>query len=456
MALRVDNDGHRPRVGVVRPKLLGVVIVCLTLGLSCTGSETRPRNVVLVILDTVRADHFSCYGYSRLTTPNLDRLAAEGERYDRAFSQSSWTMPAVTTILTGQPPHVHGAYKAKDGWFPLRDDVVTLAERMGRAGYDTGAVINVMWLQPLFKMNRGFETYDFHMTDETNRSDRPAAATTTAALDWVHRVRPGPFFLVVHYFDPHLTYDPPTPYDTMHEPDTEGRLPRGFGSAGQVVEIRDGRVRLDNRSRKSLVARYDGELTYLDAQFGRLREGLERQGVWDDSLVIVVGDHGEEFWDHGGFEHGHTHYRELLRVPLLVRRPGHPAGVVHDGRVRQIDIAPTILDFAGLEALPELPGRVLGAGGAEYSVAEGSFWGGDLVSIRSDAGTLILNRDSGEQQFFAAADVVEIAPLPEGSPGRADLERLLLALPPEKRRDRPPWTPDEEQLEQLRALGYVE
>lgn len=437
-------------------RILGLAVVFVALGLSCSGSRGRPGNVVLVILDTVRADHLSCYGYSRLTTPHIDRLAAEGERYDQAWSQSSWTMPSVTTILTGQPPHVHGAYKGKDGWFPLRDDVVTLAQRLGQAGYDTGAVINVMWLQPLFKIDRGFDSYDFHMTDETNRSARTAAATTAAALDWAESVGPGPFFLVVHYFDAHLTYDPPAPYDALYEPNNAGRLPRGFGSAGQVGKIRDGRLRLDGRGRKSLVARYDGELTYLDDQFGRLRAGLEARGLWDDSLVVVVGDHGEEFWDHGSFEHGHSHYRELLRVPLVVKRPGGLAGAVVDERVRQLDIAPTILEFAGLELPPELPGRVLGSGGADYSVAEGSFWAGDLISIRSDGGTLILNRDTGERQFFAAADVAEVGAQPADPSGHADLERLLLALPPQKRRDQPPWTPDAQQLEQLRALGYVE
>ncbi len=421
----------------------------------CAVERDAPRSAVIVILDTTRADHLSVYGYGRETTPHLARLAEEGERYDDAWSPSPWTLPAVASILTGEPPHRHGAGRTAEGLFAIREEVMTLAERLQPQGVRTGAVINVVWCHPNSGLSRGFESYDFKPNDETNRNARDAAATTDAALAWVETVADQPFLLVVHYFDPHLTYDPPQPYDTRFESAAEGRIGSGFGTARQVFALRDGSLALDARQRESLIARYDGEIAWTDAQFGRLRAGLEAFGVWDASLVVVVGDHGEEFWEHGGFEHGHTHHRELLRVPLIVHRPGGAGASVHRERVRLIDIAPTVLDHFGPTMPPKLPGHPLGRGGADHAVAEGSLWGGDLVSIRSDAGTVILDRGSGYAGYFAPEDPSETRPLAIVSPAATEMLRRLEALPPPRRRGAPEWEPDREQLEELRSLGYV-
>ena len=269
-----------------------------------------------------------------------------------------------------------------------------------------------------------------------------------------------PVFMVVHYFDPHLTYDPPAPYDTLFEEQPAPRVPPGFGSAAEVFRVRRGELRLDPALRKSLIARYDGEIRYADEQFGKLREGLEQLGRWDDALVVVVGDHGEEFWDHGGFEHGHSHHREMLRMPLIVKRPGVAPGQVSADRVRQLEIAPTVLDFAGLPPASDLPGGILGETDADVAVGEGALWGGELISARSDAGTLILNRDTGGLLFFAPDDTYERHPL-EGAAAEAaapPMLELLRALPTDAAgagaRDAVPLT--DEQLEKLRSLGYVE
>jgi arylsulfatase A-like enzyme len=413
--------------------------------------------VLLVVLDTVRADHLSSYGYLRETTPNFDRLAAEGERFDQAWAQAPWTLPTMATILTGLPPHLHGAGRGAGGlFFGIRPGVPTLAERLSAASYRTAAFINVVWCSPeLSSLDRGFEAYDFHTSDESNRGHRDARETTDAVLGWLGGLGDDPVFLVVHYFDPHLTYDPPEPYDAMFEPDEGSRLPRGFGSAAEVFDLREGRIRLDRRRRESLVARYDGELRYADEQFGRLRRELERLGRWEQALVVVVADHGEEFWDHGGFEHGHSHHQELLRVPLILRRPGGPADVVHDVRVRQIDIAPTVLDFAGLDGGDDLPGVVLGEAGSIYSVAEGSLWAGDLVSVRSDRATLILDRASGAMRLFGPDDRLEHQPLPVDPDTHSDLIELLKALPAPHATDDDARQLSEEQRELLRSLGYL-
>ena len=438
------------------PRSIGLVLALALLAAGCGEEPARRGDVILVIVDTARADHLSSYGYLRQTTPELDRLAAEGERYENAWAQSPWTLPAVATILTGQPPHVHGAGRTAAGIRPLRPDLPTIAERMAAAGYRTAAFINVLWCAPTSGLNRGFERYDFRTSDESNVGTRDAAETTTAALDWLSGAGEDPVFMVVHYFDPHLTYDPPAPYDTMFEEGGGPRVPPGFGSAAQVFRIRRGEIRLDPAQRSSLIARYDGELRFMDEQFGRLRRGLEEAGRWDDALVVVVGDHGEEFWDHGGFEHGHSHHRELMRVPLIVRRPAGERGEVLNGRVRQIDVAPTVFDFAGLPGPVGLPGRVLGPEGSRFAVGEGSLWAGDLVSARSDAGTLILDRGSGELVFFGSEDRFEHAGRPGEENADPELLQLLRALPAAPASPAQELELTEEQLEQLRSLGYIQ
>jgi arylsulfatase A-like enzyme len=241
----------------------------------------------------------------------------------------------------------------------------------------------------------------------------------------------------------------------MFEPDGTSAVPRGFGSAAEVFAIRDGTRQLDARERESLIARYDGEIRFLSDEIGRLVAEMEAAGLWDDTVVVVAADHGEEFWDHGGFEHGHTHHHELLRVPLIVRDPGGPRGVVRDGRVRLLDVVPRVLASADLDVPGELPGRGLGDEAAPHAVAEGSLWAGDLVSVRSDGGTVMLHRERDAAVYYRPDDPREERPLPVTGSGPQELLSLLESLPPARTRGDEPWTPDAEQLERLRSLGYA-
>ena len=412
--------------------------------------------MILIILDTTRADHLSVYGYERETTPHLEQLAAEGELYTQAWSQAPWTLPSIATILTGLPPHAHGAGKGERGVLAVRPTVKTLAQRMSAAGYATCALMNVVWCDGrLSALDRGYDHYDLHTTDESNQNHRDAATTVDLALDWMRSVGERPAFLTVHLFDPHLTYDPPAPYDTVFEPDGGPRIARGFGTAHQLFAVREGRLPLDERQRQSLIARYDGELAFTDQQIGRLRAGLEELGRWKDAMVIVVGDHGEEFWDHGGFEHGHSHYAEMLNVPLIVKRPGAEVGSVSSERVRQLDVVPTVLEFAQVPGAAKLPGQRLGSGGVRYAIAEGSLWAGDLVSIRSDQGTLIWHRKQGWQRFFAGADELELEALDPLPAEGEELLRLLRALPSAHSQPGTETIPSQDQLELLKELGYT-
>lgn len=433
------------------------VLVAVLGFAGCSGRGAQePGNVILVIVDTLRADHLGCYGSDQHTSPNIDRLAAEGLRFADAYAQAPWTLPSIASILTGRWAHQHGARAEVDGKIhPIDPALETLAEWMQKGHYRTGAVVNVPFLAPALGLNRGFDHYDFEGGDMENQSHRTADRTTDAALAWVDTVGDAPFFLVVHYFDPHLTYNPPARYlEGLPNTADASRLAT-WGNPREIFGLRHGGRRPSPEDQAQLIARYDGEIRFTDAEFGRLRAGLEARGVWDQALVIVGADHGEEFWDHGGFEHGHTHYRELLHVPLIVRRPGGPVDAVHEGMVRNIDIAPTILDFASIQGPRDLPGQVLGTGGVRASLAEGSLWSGDMVSVRNSELTVIWNRTTNEQLVFDAADLQEQTNLaPQLLPEHLELYGLLRALPT----SRPPgaaWEPDAEEMERLRSLGYV-
>ncbi|ANM28922.1 hypothetical protein ABI59_03820 [Acidobacteria bacterium Mor1] len=445
----------------LRVRLAGILalVLALTGALSCAGDASPRSGVVLVVLDTTRADHFSSMGYPRETTPNFDRLADESRLYRNAWSQAPWTLPSFASIVTGVLPRHHGAgmKPSESGARQLqgvRPEVPTMAELLSRAGYATAAWVNVVFCNPGTGISRGFDVYDFHTSDASNQGHRDARATTDAALRWAESVGERDFLMMVHYFDPHLVYDPPAPFDTRFEPAGASALPRGFGHARELFALRRGEIELTPGEKGSLIARYDGELAFADEQFGRLRAGLERMGLWEDSLVIVVADHGEEFWDHGGFEHGHSHHRELLHVPLIVKRPGESPESRFD-RVRQIDILPTVLDYAGIDG-PPLPGGVLGSVDAPFAIAEGSLWGGDLVSIRGDEGTLIQEQDGSGRLFYAADDPDERRSVLDRDATAAESLAGVLSLVPAPGQGRLDVDLDPEELQILRDLGYVE
>ena len=332
----------------------------LSVGLSLVGAgcQAAPaRSVVLVVVDTLRADHLGVYGYERQTSPNLDAWAEHGAVFENAFSTSPWTLPSVGTMFTGQLPsrHLAGTFvRGADGRPPNRSQfrqldtsLPTLAETAAAAGFATVAVINNAFLGPRFGVDRGFELYDF--SPAGNRQLRRADVVVDRALTWLRNRGEGPFFMVIHLFDPHMEYDPPETtrgHFSSGLPKTE--LPR------LTDQIRTALRRGDLFDRDYLVALYDEEILFVDRQLGRLFESLDAEGLADNAVVLVTSDHGEELFDHDGFEHGHTVYDELLRVPLVVRGPGiRPAR--HDLPVSLLDLFPTIVPHSARPFLPVDP-----------------------------------------------------------------------------------------------------
>jgi len=346
-------------------------VSALTVWAGCSRGS-QPLNVVIIGIDTLRPDHLGCYGYGRDTSPEIDSLAARGALFENVTSQAPWTLPSFATIFTSLYPSQHGASALNTH---LRTDHPTLAMMLLKRGYSTAAIVNAPFLRPEFKLDRGFEYYDY----KPPFAGRVADGTTADALAWIDEHIDEPFFIFVHYFDPHLPYGAPPPYDRQFCPDYAGSLPLPFD-----ISVFP-RARATNfESMKSVSeedweyirALYDGEIRFADHAVGRLLAGLEERHLADRTLIILLGDHGEEFFEHGGFEHGHSLYNEVIKVPLIVAPPRTVAGPSRvTAHVRLTDVTPTFLDFLGIQPAAHLEGaslKPLITGDGEARAPEGS------------------------------------------------------------------------------------
>jgi len=362
---------------------------CTSCSDGADAGGVRP-NVLLISVDTLRADHLSTYGYGRETSPRIDALAAEGVLFETVVSSTSWTLAAHAALFTALPDSVHGAFTPEDRLAP---DRVTLSERLGDAGYRTAGFYSGPFLHPAFGLDQGFEEWVSctqadveHGSAETerlrglrqrNRRADVAHEDVTSPLllagvrDFLERrtrEEDGrPFFLFVHMWDPHYNYIPPPPYDTLWDPDYTGDVDgRGLWSFPASTE------ELAARDLAHLIALYDGEITFTDHHIGLMLDELDARGLREDTLVVLTADHGEEFFEHGSYGHHRTLTDDVVRIPLVLRWPGRlTAGLRVPAQVRIQDVAPTILALAGVPGFEVAWGRDLGelleGGGASGS-----------------------------------------------------------------------------------------
>ncbi|MSR61527.1 MAG: hypothetical protein EXS08_03640 [Planctomycetes bacterium] len=403
-----------------------LLLVFLPGALGGCGPSAPPRAVVLVTCDTLRADRLGCYGYERETSPNLDALAREALVFEAAWSTAPLTGPALSALLTGRMPEELGL---SDNRNVLSGAATTLAERLSAAGIDTAAVVSNWVLRkradlPEAGVQQGFAAFDDRMTArEPARPDlkeRLAPDTTDAALAWLdaHDAR-RPFFLWVHYQDPHGPYTPPAdclaalaraPTDEPElavGPDEKGR---GALPKYQVVDA--------ERRPEVYRARYDAEIRFFDREFGRLLEGLRARGVLDSALLVFTADHGESLGERGYyFSHGQHLHRELVQVPLVVRAPG---GVRAPGRMAapasHLDLFPTTLAFFGLDSGPTR-GRDLLAGALPAERVVPQFLRGAWSA--SGAHERVLLEDGALRLYDLARDPHEEHDLAAEQPARA-------------------------------------
>ncbi len=443
--------------------LLAVLACALVIG--CAGEreevEAFRPNIVIVMIDALRADRLGVDGYPLPTTPNIDALAAEGAYFSSALAHSTWTKPSIATLITSLYPSQHGIQRVSVDAAALRtetldDSLVTLAERLQAGGYATAAVINQVHLQGRFGFGQGYDYYD-------DKRGRNAFRLNGRLRSWLEGLEGGPFFAYLHYLDLHWPFtlslpekaDAFGPTAMKSEPPTSGQEAPEWGS------------RLDDPDDlRALQARYDHEVAYSDAAVGELVEQLRELGLYEDTLILVTSDHGEAFLEHGQLGHGFAPHEELLRVPLVIRQPSRLSAFT--GRVERpvglIDVMPTLLELAGLEPQPGAQGESIvpllrGEEMAERVIFSDTF---DAFGARSRAHKLIWYNDERKEFFDLTTDPGELNSMAE--PCRGVCRELAQQIRPfrrlmlKSRESNPAGTaelnPDD--VETLRALGYLD
>jgi arylsulfatase A-like enzyme len=441
----------------------------LLLALGC--ADARRPNLVLVSIDSLRADHLHSYGYRRETSPHIDSLADAGVLFENATSTTSWTLPAHASLFTGLPKSSHGCVSASR---PLADERATLAEALAAHGYHTAAFWSGPYLHPRFGLDQGFDeyvncaSYDFESgVMEANRKSHEDVTghRVLAELEaWFERRPDAPFFLFVHLWDVHYDYHPPPPFDALFDRGYEGPI----DGSDVLVAVQTAR----KRDLRHLIALYDAEIAWTDHQVGELLGYLERYAGGEPTAVFVTSDHGEEFFEHGEFGHRKQLFEESIRVPLVARFPGRFAsGARLSEPVSVVDVAPTLLELAGAPPLPRTWGRSLlaaleqGEGPAlvptvsELGMREKAVttiqtgrWKA-LFAAEGDApiGLWDLESDPAERNNLAGS-----VDAPDAATFRAARERLAELARAHALESEPETEPMPEGLEQsLRDLGYL-
>jgi arylsulfatase A-like enzyme len=481
---------------------------------SSNGSVTEsPQLILLLSLDTLRADHLGLYGYEHSTSPVLDNLASEGVVFEDASSPAPWTLPAHASMLTGLYPLSHGVTSMRAG-LPKR--ISTLTDLLAKQGYETAAVVNSPWLQKdTFRLTRSFNKYLLVQPVTSRRA--PSTWITDQAIDWLKEMGNNCLFLFVHYYDTHSDYASlpefeelfVTPYEGQAD-GTAWQLQRagfsesylemcgkdfdkarwgqdrstlcsfGGDSESRIIDHTTEKVYFDESDIRHLTELYDAGVRQLDTELNRLFTYLNDAGMLEKTLLVVVSDHGEGFGEHGEVDHYLTTYQEILRVPMIFRGPGIPRNRRISTPVSLVDLVPTILQIAnaplpdamdGIDLSPlwrgestsDFDNRFIyaeGAGGVNWSLIGPGLYP-EYRSIRSGSHTMVytsdgdryelfdLVEDPGEQHDISAQEPKLFAELK-----RQMIERYLNfnAKPTEETNVQL----DQQMIDRLRALGYIQ
>ena len=317
------------------------------------ADQKRP-NVLIYLIDTLRRDRLGAYGYSLNTSPHLDALADDGVLFTNSIAQSSWTRASVASIFTGVHPRSHGVNGRTN---ELSSEALTMAAILSASGYQTAGFVTNGNVSPNFGFDHGFETYVHLRERRTTEVHVLSDTLNEQAFAWLEsRDTERPFFLYLHAVDPH---DPYTPRSPFREQYIQTRQYPDLVAPRQLFERR----LTDHEAAaisSELGALYDAEVAFTDHHFGQLVAWLKNNGLYDSTAILAVSDHGEEFFEHGGWGHGSTLYQEQLAVPLIVKFPGQVgAGQRVDALAQHVDLLPTILDLLGIEGPPHLQGSSL-------------------------------------------------------------------------------------------------
>jgi arylsulfatase A-like enzyme len=482
-----DSLGNRARVKVTLKRILPLLFLLIFVSCGNLAEQEKRPNIVLISIDSLRADHLGCYGYSRNTSPVIDQLARTGILFPNTFSTSSWTLPAHVSMLTSLDMPTHGVIKDD---LKMGDNVKTLAQVLKNNGYATAGFISSVFVHGIYGFDRGFDTYEDLSSEPWIVKRNPDSPNVTEAIfssvddttsprltrrvaQWLREnKKKAPVFLFVHYFDVHFDYAPPQPYRDMFDPDYTGTV-----SARNFFYNEDINPNMSRNDLDHVIALYDGEIRFVDEHIGKLLDLLKENCLDQNTILIITSDHGDEFFEHGHKGHQYTLYDEVLRIPLIIHWPGHlPEGKTATGMAGIIDIMPTVLDLAGINPPDTMMGtslrtRIFGddSGHSRSLLGELHCWDSDshLFSLRTETAKIIydsahdktavydLEKDPGEHRDVAD-DAGSRTP-------RKELEQQLHAALEHAEQEKKKWRIQElplgkrtkAQEEKLKSLGYL-
>jgi arylsulfatase A-like enzyme len=456
--------GHRRRLPAwILP--LAVVVTVPVLWALTRQPAPKPRNVILISIDTLRADHLSYAGYKRPTSPAIDRLAAQSLDFRRAFSQAPSTLPSHATMFTSVYPSVHGAETRNT--MPLPEGQTTLAEHFRNNGFRTAAFVEGGQVAAIWNLDQGFEVYD----DPTQEMDLTGYVPDVLdvildrATHWIEQHRNEKFFCFIHSYVVHHPYTPRPPYDRMFDEGYDGPLP--FAITDELRSINATRRYPDEPDVRHVVSLYDGEIRYMDELVGRFLDWMRETSLDDETVVVFTSDHGEEFAEHGQVGvHSHTLADELLHVPLLIRVPGLEPRTVRR-QVRLLDLEPTLLALMDIDVGSEvMQGRNLLADGPDSEqdlpvFSEMVYPTGHWISLRYPDRKIIARPGTQSAYYDLTTDPLEQHNI--FSPQSAESRELLKEVQAINARNDDfahhlavPVKLDKQAEAQLRALGYFD
>jgi arylsulfatase A-like enzyme len=380
------SSGYR-RIGIIL-LFLAVGINAVAIGQKLLNPHKGPH-IILLLMDTLRADHLGCYGYHRPTSPHIDKFAKDNLLFERALSNSPWTKPSMGSLFTSEYPAFHLAFNWSDD---LGDVNLTLAEMLKNLDYFTVAFQTNPILSKDHNFNQGFMLYE-------DMPHKKAELVVSKFNHWLEKYESDrPFFAYIHFMDPHLPYNAPPEFLAPFE---SRPLESQFTGEEHPSVIRKARgPGLSDEDKQHITNLYDAEIKYLDTHFEEIIKSLEKKGFMDNTVIILTSDHGEELWDHGGFEHGHTLYKEVLHVPLIMSCSKSTPPQSINSIVHLMDVFPTILHLAGKECTRYLRGKNLipialeGESTSEAIFFEGLLYGTEKKGILRNGWKLI--EDTGE------------------------------------------------------------
>jgi arylsulfatase len=485
----------------MRIRLAGLIFLLLLVSAYAlfTFFQEKSKNIIIISIDTLRADHMGCYGYERDTTPGLDAFSREGIVFDHAYTQASSTLPAHSSLFTSAYPDMHGVINTKDS---LPSEFMTLAQLLLKKGYNTAAFVNAGWLHPKFKLDRGFRYYDYYndlqMKPQSDKIKigRNAEETNAAVYKWLEKHGETPFFLFIHYFDVHsdwsrLPYESSLPFSRMFSSGYSGDFKGGEAgvyASSYLSKVNRDRIRLDPDDRNYIMDLYDEGIAFADFHISSFLKNLKQMDLLDDSLIIITADHGEEFQEHGQVLHEQA-YEELIHVPLIIRMPNAGNSIKRNPGerllslfkeqkkifpakrvktlVQHIDIMPTVLDIAGIDKPPYVRGRSL------LKVINGLPVQPASIFSRNTSGTqYVVRNDTWKLFFFPAENKTVLYNIVADPAETNDLSGTEVKIREKLKKELFQWKIECEEIqsrfqsdkieldettkEELRSLGYIE